>query len=361
MSDGEKRDLTATRKSLQLWLEQAMPEASEIELAELSPPGGGSSNDTLLSHLSWREKGEHKERGICVQITPSGNPVFPSYDLERMYLIQKALGEKTDVPVPRVLWYEGDSSIVGAPFYGMEKVEGQICKDFPSYHQEGWLRNLPADKQAQAWWSAVESLAKLHRVDTSILGLDFLDKRKPGQTFLDSQLAYYEDFLAWGAEGESQPTVEAALAWIKANKPTGPEPVSICWGDTKFGNMIYQGTRCAALVDWEMVALGDPEQDFAFWLFMDDHFCSGVFGANGRIPGFPSHEETIERYEALMGRKLRNLHFYRVFTGFRFGVIMVRIANQLKKRGILPADSAYGRNNEVTRLLAASLDLPPPT
>jgi len=338
-----------------------MPEASGISLEELSQPGGGASNDTLLSHVRWFGNDKINECGIVVQITPSGLPVFPSYDLERMYLIQKALGEKTDVPVPKMLWYEDESSVLGAPFYVMKKVEGRISTDFPSYHQEGWLRDLPADQQAEAWWSAVEILAKLHRVDTATLGLDFLDNRKTGETFLDSQLAYYEGFLEWAAEGEPQPTVEYALEWIKGNKPEGPEPVSVCWGDTKFGNMIYQGTKCAAILDWEMVALGDPEQDFAFWLFMDDHFCSGVFGANGRIPGFPSHQETIARYEELMGRKLRNLHFYRVFTGFRFGVIMVRIANQLKKQGILPEDSTYGRNNEVTRLLAASLDLPEPT
>ena len=107
-----------------------------------------------------------------------------------------------------------------------------------------------------------------------------------------------------------------------------------------------------------MVTLGNPEQDLAWWLFLDRHHSEGISAP--RLPGFPGHDETVARYAELTGRPVEHLRYYEVWAGFRFAVIMMRLAQQMMQYGTLPADSDFETNNTVTRLLARLLDLPAP-
>src|ERR1700723_2009071 len=80
----------------------------------------------------------------------------------------------------------------------------------------------------------------------------------------------------------------------------------------------------AAVVDWEMASLAQPEMDLGWWLYFDMQFSDGL--GMPRPSGFGSHDETIERYTEIIGRPLRDLFFYEVFAGFRFAAIFVRLA-----------------------------------
>ena len=93
-------------------------------------------------------------------------------------------------------------------------------------------------------------------------------------------------------------------------------------------------------------------------IFLDRHHSEGI--GLPRLPGFPSYEATIARYEELTGRTTRWQKFYSVFAGFRFAVIMSRIAQQMVHYGVMPADSPFETNNTVTQLLAKDLGLPAP-
>jgi hypothetical protein len=79
-----------------------------------------------------------------------------------------------------------------------------------------------------------------------------------------------------------------------------------------------------------------------------------------RPPGFGSHEETIGRYEELLGRPMKDVFFYEVFSGFRFAVVMLRLADLLVDSDILPMESDMGTNNIATQLLTTMLELEPP-
>ncbi len=107
-----------------------------------------------------------------------------------------------------------------------------------------------------------------------------------------------------------------------------------------------------------MVTLGNPVEDLGWWIFLDRHHSEGLEAP--RLLGFTSYEETLACYEEQTGRKVENLHYYQVFAGFRFGVIMIRLAQQMVEYGVMPADSDFETNNIVTRLLARILELPPP-
>jgi aminoglycoside phosphotransferase (APT) family kinase protein len=352
------RDLDLTRERLAAWLATKLPDAAHLRLSPLASPSfTGFSNDTLLFDLTWEERGEERTRGLVVRIEPSGLTVFPEYDLARQFRVMEIL-RRTDVPVPGTLWLEEDRGVLGAPFYVMERVEGRIPTDTPPYHIGGWMTEIEPAERAAIWWSGLEALARIHRVDWSALGLDFLTPPPPGATSLERQLRYYERYLEWAARGKPQPTCEPALAWLSRHRPRDPEPVALGWGDARLGNMIFHESRCIAVLDWEMATLGNPEQDLAWWLYFDRHHSEGCGAA--RLPGFPSREETVARYEEWTCHPVRHLDYYEIFAAFRFAVIMIRVAQQLVSRGVLLPDSDFETNNTATGLLARLLDFAPP-
>jgi aminoglycoside phosphotransferase (APT) family kinase protein len=355
-----KRDLEADRKKLAAWLAKKLPAGAVPELSELtSPSASGFSNDTILCDLAWREGGRERRESLVVRVQPTGYQVFPEYDLGLQVRTLELLA-KTDVPVPRALWFEPeDRSVLGAPFYVMGRVAGRVPTDQPPYHMGGWLTEATPEERAAIWWGGIECLAKIHRLDWKKLGFDFLEQPELGDTGLERQLAYYRRYLAWAARGETQPTIEAALAWLEKNAPRD-EPMVLMWGDSRIGNIIFDGTRPAAVLDWEMVTLGSPEADLAWSIFLDRHHSEGL--GLPRLAGFPSYEETIARYEALTGHRVKHLHYYQVFAGFRFSVIFLRIAQQLVHYELMDAQAGrrFELDNTVTRLLAKDLGLPPP-
>ena len=355
-----QRDLVAARASFARWLARKLPDATDLELSELvAPQASGFSNETLLFDLAWSEGGRHRKESLVARIQPTGFAVFPEYDLRVQYDSMRLVA-KAGIPVPRMVWLEpDDTGVFGAPFYVMTKIDGRAASDRPLYTAEGWLKELAPADQARIWWGGIESMAAIHNLDWRALGFGFVDKPELGRTGLDQQLAYYERYLHWTARGKPQPIAEAAWAWLQRNKPRD-EPDSLVWGDARIGNILFEpnGTKVAAVLDWEMVTHGNGEEDLAWAIFLDRHHSEGT--GLPRLPGFPSYEATIARYEELTGRKTRWQKFYSVFAGFRFAVIMSRIAQQLVHYGVMPADSPFETNNTVTQLLAKDLGLPAP-
>jgi aminoglycoside phosphotransferase (APT) family kinase protein len=238
----------------------------------------------------------------------------------------------------------------------MEKIDGRIPEDNPPYHTDGWVTEIAPDDRETMWWSGIDQMARVHHVDWQALGLDFLDDAKRGHPGIEQQLAYYGEYLGWAAEGRPQPVTEAALEWLRANRPRPDGPTGLCWGDSRIGNMIFDNNHCVAVLDWEMVTLGPWEQDLAWWLFLDRHHSEGL--GVPRLAGFPSHEETVARYELLMGRSAEHLDYYEVFAGFRFAVVMIRVIAMAVAFELLPPDTDMGTNNIVTTLLGRQLGLP---
>src|SRR5207244_12421350 len=137
---------------------------------------------------------------------------------------------------------------------------------------------------------------------------DCLPQRTPG---LDAQPASSPRGPAGAAGGRPEPVIEAGLAWLRRHRPAD-EPLGLCWGDARIGNMIFAGARCRAVLDWEMATLGNPEQDLAWWLFLDRHHSEGI--GLERLAGLPRRDEQVARYEELMGPPVRHLDYYGVFA-----------------------------------------------
>jgi aminoglycoside phosphotransferase (APT) family kinase protein len=354
------RDLVEDGRKFRSWIERQLVGASDVEISALeSPSSSGFSNETLLFDLSYREAGAAHRRDLVVRIQPIGYEVVPVYDLGLQFRTMNRLGP-TDVPVPKMVWLEEhDTSIFGAPFYVMERVEGRVPPDNPPYHTGGFLTEMSPDERRDLWLNAFEAMAKIHRLDAFATGFGELDHPEKGATGLERQLDDYVRYWEWAALGREHRVPRAAYEFL-VKEMSDDDRLGIVWGDARIGNIIFQGTRPAAVIDWEMVTLGSPETDFGWSIFLDRHHSEGI-GAP-RLEGFPSYEETLDHYQQCAGLEVSHLHYYQVFAGFRFSCVMMRLAQQLVHYEVMDeaAGRAFEENNTVTRLLAALLEIAPP-
>jgi len=358
----DQRDLERARGIVAGWLGDRIPGATDVEIGPMSGPAfTGFSNETLLFDASWSVDGTRHTEGLVLRVKPTQHTVFMESDFESQYRVLEVLGERTNVPVPPMRWFEADDSYLGAPFFVMEKVDGRAPTDTPPYTVGGWLLEESTPEQRRTLVeSGIDALAAVHAVDWRALGLDFLDKPQYGRLGFEQQLRYYEASYQWADPDRAPPRIAAAaLDWIREHAPTEDPEITLCWGDARINNQLFGADyRVAAVVDWEMVTLADPMMDLGWWLFLDRHFHEGMPAP--RLDGFPTRDEMVARYEATSGREARDLEFYEVFGGLRFAVVMMRLANLLVGFEIMPTDNDMAENNAVTRVLADMLGLPAP-
>jgi aminoglycoside phosphotransferase (APT) family kinase protein len=351
---GTERDPRLTQSGLRNWLTSVIEGASRIEISEITTPSAnGGSSETLLFEATWWKGSRRERQGFALRVRPTGHTVFLEPRFEEQYRLLDALGRQTDVPVPRVLYYESDPSYLGGPFIAMERVEGRVPPDSPPHSVAGWLKEAEPGAQEELWWSGLETMAVVHRVDPETVGLSFLDRPTRGASGFDQELDYYREFYEWGHAGIRSPTIEAAFAWLGAHRPADEPAARLCWGCARIGNMIFDGFECRAVLDWEMAWLGDPTSDLCRWLWSDRFFSEGIGGS--RLPGFPSRDQTIARWEDLVGRHARSLAVYDVFAGLRTCVIGLRIGNLNAAAAGAAPDPDVLTNTPGTRLLARVL------
>jgi len=365
MPDIAQRDPEEVAAVLTRWLRarstaSGRGDANRIEVFDVQAPAlNGFSNETILCRVRSDADGVQTERRLVVRVAPTEHLLFLNADFSAQYRVMRALraGNK-DVRLPGLGWFEADPRYLGVPFFTMDHVDGKVPADNLPYTLEGWVIEATAEQQRKMWWSGIEALATVHRTDWAACGLAWLDDRARGHPGIEQQMSYYREFYEWAAKGTPVPTLDATWKWLQAHQPPENGDVVLSWGDSRIGNIIWDDFECAAVLDWEMASLGQPEMDLGWWLYFDLQFAEGL--GVPRPGGFGSHDETIDRYSDFLGRPLHDLFFYEVFSGFRFGVLMVRLADLLKDRDILPTDSDMAFNNLATQLLANMLDLPAP-
>jgi aminoglycoside phosphotransferase (APT) family kinase protein len=342
------RDPDQTVDSLRTWLtEVAGLEGVSVNHLEI-PGGTGFSNETILFDATWDEVSEPVVHHLVARIAPQAYTVFLEANFETQFRVMDALSRATDVPVPEMLWFEADPVWFGSPFWIMARVEGTAPTDAPHYSIEGWLRDLGPEDQARVWWNGIAALAAVHNLDWRALGLDALDDPARGEPALEQQLTYYAESLEWAEQGTPHPGARAALEWLRTHRPASdPDQVAITWGDARLANQMYRDGEVVAVLDWEMVAVGDPRIDLGWWLFCDEVLTRSA--GQERLPGFPSQEETVARWEDLTGRSGADLHWFLVFAGLRFTVVMLRLGSLLHEMGVVA--EPFGYDNDICRAL----------
>ena len=331
------RDPEVARTDLARWLAAQLPGASDLRVSPLSgPPSTGFSNETIVFDATWTEGGAEHEHGFVVRVRPSDHTVFPADRFEDQYRVLAELAP-LGLKVPTVRWYEQDESVLDAPFMVMDRVGGTAPKDVPPYTDEGFLFDAAPRDQERLWWSGLDALASIDNVDLGAIDVSFLRPGEHGGGTLAQRLEYWERYLAWAADGREQPVPEAALAWLRDNLPATEGERALCWGDARIGNQLFRDFEVQAILDWEMVHVGDPVWDLAWFVWLDGHFSEGC--ERPRLPGLPSERATVARWERLTGRTVQDFGWHKVLAGLAFGSIMVRLGGLLEHFEIFPAST----------------------
>ena len=340
---------------------------SPTVITNLQKLAGGYANE--LYGLSQSGAGI-EDRELVLKMMPAPPVKFFGADKEphfrREYDAVKTLAAHTDVPFPKMYWYEGSVEPLGRPFYIMSRVPGEVPVDRPPYFESGFIAEGSPDFQRRVWRSSIEAMAALHRVDWRALGLDFLADSAQGVTMRERRINYHLDFYDWARGTARNPYIEAARDWLHDFAPKEEEPVSICWGDARIGNQIFSGSEVVALIDFETMALGNPIQDIAYALssekilFGNEHALNEE--ENSKFPCFLSAAETYKYWSELTGFPATPelQHYYTVFSAFKGAVQLQRDVTVKIHRGILPADSTYGTDNFITAQLADLLGIKGP-
>lgn len=346
--------LDITRERLSDWFARRLPGASDIVVSSLRRPGAGISNETYFVDLHWREGEQTLAKSLVIRWPPQGFTAFPrqAYDMGMQFRLLQALGS-SGVPAPPVFGLEEDPAVLGSPFYVMEKVDGWVPSDFPPYHVAGPLFEAGEPERERVWWNAVDTLAKIHTLDWRAAGLGFLGEPGTGTDFMLRQVTWYDQVFA--QNGEPVPPILARTReWLLDHAPT-PHHISLCWGDARLGNLLLQGNQVAAVLDWEMACLGDPESDLGWFAHIDWATSVGRSkGAFPRMSGLPDLPRTLARYEQVTGRKVENFHYHEVFATWRLAILFTRIEqdpNYLVRSGNAKGFITWTHFEKLQRLL----------
>jgi aminoglycoside phosphotransferase (APT) family kinase protein len=321
-------DATEIGERLTPWLSEHLGAPAEITSLE-APGESGFSSETMLLDVAV---GGEVER-LVVKTKPLGFKVFPEYDMHLQYRCMEAVGAHSDVPVPRMRWYEGDESVLGREFYAMDRVDGDVPTDNLPYTIQGFLYEATPDQQLTLYRSSIETLADLHALDWRACGLDFLDRPALGATGFDQQLAYFVDYLAFAMEGEPHGPLDDTLKWLVDHRPEETFDDRLNWGDSRIGNMMYRDFRPCAVLDWEMACIGPGEVDLAWMLYFFRFFSEGLGLPN--LPGLPDTDVGIDVYEQRAGRAVQHFGYFSVWAGFRYAAILVRLFHKMIADGTM--------------------------
>jgi aminoglycoside phosphotransferase (APT) family kinase protein len=259
--------------------------------------GEGSSNATFLL--------ERQGERFVLRRPP--RPPFPrsAHDVLREARLQQALARE-GVRVPRILAVADDPALLGVPFYVSEHIAGHVV-----------TRTLPAllahdDARGAMLDDVVRALAEIHGVDTAAPGI--APFARPG-SYLERQIRRFDEL--WGVNATRDvPEVPELASWLERTRPEELE-ATVVHGDFRVGNVMLAldaPVRVAAVLDWELGAVGDPRADLGYLLATYSHAGSRqspleLTPVTGQR-GFPAPDALIERYVELTSRNVAHLPWF---------------------------------------------------
>ena len=330
------------------WLTQqdGFKDKGHLISANESSIASGFSNETFI--FSLEENDEIKNFGL--RLKPTNYQVFPEYNLKLQVDIMRCLHNR-GFPAPNVILYESNEGILGSEFYLMDYINGEAPSDNPPYHMdpEGMVGKAVKEDRRKIWTEWIHYLNQIHILDIDDLGLTELESKYGKNDPIDIDIEYYQDFLNWGMDGEDNPLCDDVLNWLRENKPKKNNPLSLCWGDSRPGNILYENFKATALLDWEMASYGDPISDVAWCLAVDDASSLGL--TIERLEGSMDYKEALDIWSSKTGFSQENYEYYRIFSLLKFSVIMVRVAKKLVFNKIMPLESDFYKNNYISNFL----------
>lgn len=279
-------------------------------------PGGFSNLTYLLSD------GIHE---YVLRKPPFGANIKSAHDMGREFKVLSLLKPVYD-KIPKPILFCEDESVIGSPFYIMERVKGIILRnripkglEFTKDHFKK-LSNL-----------TVENLVNLHSLELDNSNLISLGKPEGYvQRQVDGWIKRY-----FKAETDVISSMNMAAEWMQDNIPIKSQTAFI-HNDYKYDNLVLDVDILSikAVLDWEMATVGDPLMDLgtslAYWVEAKDHPALQAYNLTW-MEGNLTRKEVVEKYAQLKGVDVDDVLFYYVFGSFKLGVIAQQIYARYKK------------------------------
>jgi aminoglycoside phosphotransferase (APT) family kinase protein len=302
-------------------LDANLPGACDIRVENLAPITAGNAREAWSFEIHWLEHGRRRNVS-CVMLRKAGAGQLET-DMTREFEVVRSL-QDSGVPVARALWIDRDGRWLERQAFIMEKVAG--VSDLPPL-----LKPEGAERSRALAIQMSEIAARLHNIDWQPLAPCILPAAAPENAAIE-QVAYWES-LFLKHRMEPHPVMTAAFIWLKEHAPAANR-VCIVHGDFRFGNFLYEGARINAMLDWEMVHLGDPAEDIA-WAYRS------LWAPQSYLP----IEEFIRRYTALSGIRIDpdKLLYYRLLGEVKHSIISLTGARSFmdgRTRNLFMADRA---------------------
>jgi aminoglycoside phosphotransferase (APT) family kinase protein len=274
----------------------------------------GLSNLTYLLHVGDRE--------LVLRRPPFGaEKIKRGHDMGREYRILSGLA-RVYPKAPKPLLFCEDVSLIGAPFYVMERVRGVILRREPPPDLDLAPRRMRSLSEA-----FIGDLVAIHGVDYGAAGLAELGHP---EGYVRRQIEGWTERYR-NAKTDDIPDMERVARWLYENMPK-ESGAALIHNDYKYDNLVLdpQNLSIRAVLDWEMATVGDPLMDLGtalgYWVEPDDpeelqsiRFCLTT------LPGNLSRMQLVERYAAKSGRDIANALFYYVYALFKIAVIAQQI------------------------------------
>ncbi len=207
-------DQRTIQEKIASYLQSKLPRATNLTLSDFVHTAGGWSHEIHIFYANWTEDGRTMRQGFCLRKDPGAGLLRELSSLQEQFRVIKAL-EATPAPTPKAYWYEEDPTLLGGPFFVMEKVEGEVPNPWSRAGKQFYAE---AARRGKLPRSFVEALASLHNLDWRAAGLDFIGVPGPGKDFVLREIAKWEALIDQSIR-KPEPVLTELLMWLKANAP----------------------------------------------------------------------------------------------------------------------------------------------
>ncbi|WP_409519433.1 phosphotransferase family protein [Pulveribacter sp.] len=298
--------------------------AGGADTVQATPLSGGQSNPTFRVTAGGRS--------YVLRKKPSGPIAASAHAIDREYRVMRAL-QGTDVPVPRMLAYCEDDSLLGTPFYVMEFLQGRVFMD-PA------LPGLQPAERGDLYREMGRVIAALHGVDYASVGLG--DYGRTGQ-YVQRQID------RWSRQCRAltvpvDDTMHRLMEWLPAHLPPGDE-TTLVHGDYRLDNLVFHPSepRVIGVLDWELSTLGHPLADLSYHCMawnVPPALWRGIGGLDLAALGIPGEAQYLADYQAATGREVQgHWAFYMAYNLFRMAAILYGIAQRAADGSAASADA----------------------
>lgn len=263
------------------------------------------------------------DQTLVLRRKPPGTLLKSAHAVDREFRVQRALAD-TDVPVARMHLLCEDPDVIGSTFYVMEHIDGRNFLDPTMPTVDAQTRSGVVDQMNTV-------LAALHMVDVDAVGLG--DYGPPGN-YLERQLdRWTKQYRA--SETTKITEMDDLIAALEQALPPDDGQRTLVHGDYRIDNMIFDrtGTKCLAVLDWELSTIGHPYADLASvimqWQLPPGEEGRGLAGVDRAALGLPSDQAFIEAY--CRRRGLSEIQYFNVFLSFSFFRMAAIIQGVLKR------------------------------